>query len=52
MAEGQLAVMAGLPPEVSVEHCREALQALGEIVGQGFSEAILDSVFSRFCIGK
>lgn len=52
MEDGQRAVAAGLPAEVSVEHCREALHALGEIVGQGFSEAILDSVFSRFCIGK
>ncbi len=31
---------------------KEALDALGEIIGKTHSEDILDRVFSRFCIGK
>jgi tRNA modification GTPase len=31
---------------------RTAVQAVGEIVGQTATEDLLDSIFSRFCIGK
>ena len=31
---------------------REALQVLGEIVGEVFTEDLLDRIFSQFCIGK
>ena len=31
---------------------REAIHNLGEITGDEITEALLDRIFSRFCIGK
>ena len=31
---------------------RDAIQNLGELTGDEISEALLDRIFSRFCIGK
>ncbi len=42
---------AGLP-ELRAEVLRAALQALGRLTGRVGVEAILDLVFSEFCIGK
>jgi tRNA modification GTPase len=39
-------------PELSAFEAREALQALGEVVGHVDIEEVLDVVFSSFCIGK
>jgi tRNA modification GTPase len=39
-------------PEIAAEHVRAALNALGRIVGRVDVEAVLDRVFSAFCIGK
>lgn len=39
-------------PEYIALDLREALQALGEVVGQTDIEQILDVIFSTFCIGK
>jgi len=36
---------------VSVE-VEECWQILGEITGQTASEAVVDEIFSRFCVGK
>jgi len=49
---GRLAQQQGLPPELMVEHAREALRRLDEVTGQGCTEAVLDAVFERFCVGK
>ena len=41
-----------LPPEVVAVDLREALEGLGEVVGEVFTEDLLDKIFSQFCIGK
>ncbi len=42
----------GRPAELVAVDLKEALDALGEIVGATTSEEILDQIFRRFCIGK
>jgi tRNA modification GTPase len=42
----------GQPLDVLAVDLKEALDALGEITGEVSSQEILDTVFSRFCVGK
>jgi tRNA modification GTPase len=52
-AAGWLEGLATAPvPELRAEALRAALRALGRISGQVGVEAVLDLVFSEFCIGK
>lgn len=37
---------------VAAEHCRAAARVLGTVLGINATEAMLDALFSRFCIGK
>lgn len=39
-------------PVVLAEHCRSAHHALAGIIGVNATEAMLDNMFGRFCIGK
>jgi len=41
-----------LGEELVAIEIREALQHLGQIVGQVYTDDILDRIFSKFCIGK
>ena len=37
---------------LATEHLRSALEYLGQVTGRVYHEELLDSIFSRFCIGK
>lgn len=39
-------------PEIAVEEIREAVHALGEIIGDTTPPDVLDMIFSSFCVGK
>ncbi len=52
LALGQEALAAGLPPELVVEHTGQVLAELGHITGVDAGEAVLDAIFSTFCLGK
>jgi tRNA modification GTPase len=46
------AVEAGAQAEILSVETRCALDALGAITGRSMSEALLDAIFAKFCIGK
>jgi len=50
--QARSALQTGTTPEYVALDLREALQALGEVVGAVDVEQILDVIFSSFCIGK
>ena len=52
LARSQEVAAQQLPWDFWTIDLREAIRALGEITGEEPTEAVLDRVFSRFCIGK
>ncbi|WP_413441892.1 tRNA uridine-5-carboxymethylaminomethyl(34) synthesis GTPase MnmE [Synechococcus sp. MIT S1220] len=52
LARSQEVAAQHLPWDFWTIDLREAIRALGEITGEELTEAVLDRVFSRFCIGK
>ena len=49
-----LAALAAPPCDlvIAANHLREAAEALGRIVGRCYADDLLDTIFSRFCVGK
>ncbi len=42
----------GLPEEIVASVLRDSIDVLGQIIGRDFSEDLLDTIFSQFCLGK
>ncbi len=51
-ADAGAAGRAALPPDMVSALLREAAEHLAEITGDEVSDRIVDTVFSRFCVGK
>jgi tRNA modification GTPase len=45
-------ITSDLPLEIIAADLTSGLEALNEITGEQSSEELLDTIFSRFCIGK
>ena len=52
LKSASMKIEANEASELPASDLREALNALGEIVGKTDHEQILDRIFSKFCIGK
>ena len=52
LAKAKGNIIRGLSPELAAFDMREALESLGEIVGETTNEDVLDKIFANFCIGK
>jgi len=52
MERAQVSLRNHDPQEITALSLREALDALGEVVGIVSTDDILDRIFSQFCIGK
>ncbi len=46
------AIGGGLPPELYAEDLHRAYLALGEITGETATEAVINEIFDKFCVGK
>lgn len=52
LAEAERTLRSGLPDELVTVDLDAALFALGEITGETVTEDLLETIFSRFCVGK
>ena len=52
LAEGIGELERGTPLDLAATFLREALDALGEVVGAVTTDALLDRIFGEFCVGK
>ena len=52
LSDAVSAIDGGMPLDLCAIDLSTALDALGEITGETMNEAIIDEVFSRFCVGK
>ncbi|NJL34775.1 MAG: hypothetical protein HC893_14140, partial [Chloroflexaceae bacterium] len=50
--QAAIAAWSSLPPDLIAGDLTTALNALGEITGEVVGDDLLDTIFSRFCIGK
>ncbi|MDQ3523571.1 MAG: tRNA uridine-5-carboxymethylaminomethyl(34) synthesis GTPase MnmE, partial [Chloroflexota bacterium] len=50
--DAQEAHAASIPQDLLATSVRAALHAVGEVTGEHVDQAVLNEIFSRFCIGK
>ena len=52
LRHAQDARLAGIPLDLLATDVRAALHAIGQVTGEAVDDAVLNEIFSRFCIGK
>lgn len=52
LSEAVTALRAGVTPDAVGILCERSLERLYELSGENVSEAVIDNVFKRFCVGK
>ena len=52
VAEARSALRIGMTADVVLTDCESALAALGELNGKHVRDDLIDTIFSRFCVGK
>lgn len=52
VVSARTALEAGMTPDVVLTDAEAALEALGELNGKHIREDLVDTIFSRFCVGK
>jgi len=52
VAQARAALEAGMTPDAVLTDAEAALEALGELNGRHIREDLVDTIFSRFCVGK
>ena len=52
LAQAEDSLLKGMPDDFVTIDLTSALNALGEITGETVTEELLETIFSRFCIGK
>ena len=41
-----------IPIDIIETDLKECWQTLGEIIGESYTDELIDEIFSRFCLGK
>ena len=52
VAEARSALRIGMTADVVLTDCEAALEALGELNGKRVRDDLVETIFSRFCVGK
>ncbi len=52
LADAAVTINSGYPHDMLLISLREVLAVISELCGESFDEAVLDKIFSEFCIGK
>ncbi len=52
LSAAAVGIRAGVTPDAALSDVELALEALGELTGRSLRADVLDTIFSRFCVGK